>query len=939
MERENVFEFTQKPAINLVGKDRYEITFAVKGSCDVAVAMTDAEGGIVRHVAAGVLGSNAPAPFQKDSLSQKIYWNGKDDLGVYVKEPSKLKLQVRLGLKPVFDKLLGTYHPKNIPGFVLAIAVDDAGGYVWIRGQGTFGHVTIRKFDHDGRYVHALTPPPSNLPESKVGGRSYVEWKKGMRSHHGPLIQADLGYAGNLLPGVGGRGLVDFQPVIVKGRMYFCGAGPGYRSGKEPSQCYYLHTDGSSEVRGLKPRLFMPGPIGHEHPRFAASPDNKWVYVTGVGTGSKGTAPLVLKLAVDGEGTAKKFIGEFKVSGRAVQVNPGSDNNSFNNPTGLAVDGKGRVYVCDNFNNRIQIFSPEGKYLKTMKLDRPRLVCIHAKTGAIYVQHLGRVKGRSVSRLTKFTSFDNPKEEFHKDGIETATMALDSWTPKPRVWVAGGLSRMGATTAGSYRDTSGPSVTIWEEDGKSFREIVNFDAEMRKLAGDDYIGRWYGSCYDKVVCDPVRETLWWCWTKNQGTRVAFDLKTGKVLGEFQMNSAADDIAFCKRGYLHVHFNPGFYTPGVGRLDPDGTQVYRGMSKSWRVPSGKMRFNLREVPYDYGIQKDKWIGVLPVKDQPGAKFFQDGFGVNMRGDVAEQCNIYYVPKMEEAGWAVAAAGASTRAMLGQGGGPSKYPDFLKRIQEMEKRGEKTYFIKRRPGIPLAGGTIWTFDSSGELRDEMAVLVRDLVVGSFMDEDGYLYFANSSGKMVDGKPFLYQRGGNLGTEEPISRYNRTPVTYTYVKTRPKNVRWLLSNAKVPLDPKPTKPAELVPYSPFGSPYVGKGGAWTQGVEWMYAGYSPGVGAGCTCPSTRAHLDWFKRSYLPEGYRYSIGILDTNGNVIMHLGRYGNYDDALRMKKDSEDIALTLPRFISGTDNYLAFDDWGEKIVVLKLGYHAEETAQVR
>ncbi len=34
-ERENVFEFTEKPSVKKVGKDRYEIAFAVKGYCDV----------------------------------------------------------------------------------------------------------------------------------------------------------------------------------------------------------------------------------------------------------------------------------------------------------------------------------------------------------------------------------------------------------------------------------------------------------------------------------------------------------------------------------------------------------------------------------------------------------------------------------------------------------------------------------------------------------------------------------------------------------------------------------------------------------------------------------------------------------------------------------------------------------------------------------------
>ena len=32
----------------------------------------------------------------------------------------------------------------------------------------------------------------------------------------------------------------------------------------------------------------------------------------------------------------------------------------------------------------------------------------------------------------------------------------------------------------------------------------------------------------------------------------------------------------------------------------------------------------------------------------------------------------------------------------------------------------------------------------------------------------------------------------------------------------------------------------------------------------------------------------------------------------------------------------RQLSGTDDHLVFDDWGERLVVMKLNYYAEETA---
>ena len=56
-EREDVFEFTEKPQCRDLGADKYEITFAVKGHCDVTIGILDDKGIVVRHLGAGVVGS------------------------------------------------------------------------------------------------------------------------------------------------------------------------------------------------------------------------------------------------------------------------------------------------------------------------------------------------------------------------------------------------------------------------------------------------------------------------------------------------------------------------------------------------------------------------------------------------------------------------------------------------------------------------------------------------------------------------------------------------------------------------------------------------------------------------------------------------------------------------------------------------------------------
>lgn len=73
VEREDVFQFAEKPIVRYLGDDRYEIKFAAAGSCDVTVGIVEEKGKVVRHLAPGVLGSNAPEPFQRNSLKQMIY--------------------------------------------------------------------------------------------------------------------------------------------------------------------------------------------------------------------------------------------------------------------------------------------------------------------------------------------------------------------------------------------------------------------------------------------------------------------------------------------------------------------------------------------------------------------------------------------------------------------------------------------------------------------------------------------------------------------------------------------------------------------------------------------------------------------------------------------------------------------------------------------------
>src|ERR1700683_1644076 len=72
--------FDKKP-IAVRSGDKTTIDFSVDRGTDVAVTIEDSRGRIVRHLAAGVLGKNAPEPLRAGTLAQSVPWDGKDDFG------------------------------------------------------------------------------------------------------------------------------------------------------------------------------------------------------------------------------------------------------------------------------------------------------------------------------------------------------------------------------------------------------------------------------------------------------------------------------------------------------------------------------------------------------------------------------------------------------------------------------------------------------------------------------------------------------------------------------------------------------------------------------------------------------------------------------------------------------------------------------------------
>lgn len=96
--------FASPPSATVNGKTA-TLKFALAAPADVTVGVVNAQGKVVRHLGFGLLGGNAPAPFQANSLAQELTWDFCDDFGKPLPKGA-YKFKVKAGLKTSFVRAL-----------------------------------------------------------------------------------------------------------------------------------------------------------------------------------------------------------------------------------------------------------------------------------------------------------------------------------------------------------------------------------------------------------------------------------------------------------------------------------------------------------------------------------------------------------------------------------------------------------------------------------------------------------------------------------------------------------------------------------------------------------------------------------------------------------------------------------------------------------------
>ncbi len=931
VKREEVFEFTEKPRVTRNG-DQVTIAFASKDYCDVTVAIENSDGRIVRHLASGVLGPKAPEPFQANSLKQAVVWDGKDDQGNCLDDKDALSVRVSLGLKPMFERTLFWSPKKRIaPGKRPLFAAAPEGVYVCEGG----GVDHVRLFDHEGNYVRTVYPfPPDwSVPEARSGpsalraalakvvGLQWAEFPQDgqwMPLWHG-VVQATLFTSGD---NTGHEGRAKYGSAASALALH------GGRLALVKRSLNRMATDGTTGGMALDgPKTWLPcrdreGKPDEAWPRSAAfSPDGKWLYLAGYrGRGHFSWLPAVMRLDYPGKEEPQVFAGSTK------EGDDGTDDAHFRCPMSVACDGQGRVYVADYHNDRIQVFTPDGRLLKSAtQVTKPVNVFVHPKTGEIYVVSWMLVDRFFTSdkelvhpTLTRYGPLDaprriasyplpmanyNPSVSWNRTGGLQHDAFVDFHTEPPTVWLVPGtgdteeklLQLRADYSPGQYKRSPWSEMhyrLLVEKDGKLVqkadfardvaRAVVRVGPpcapalDRQRLYAHPKTGHLYVAEGDSGVGKAFREL------------VQIDPQTGKVQ-LVALPFTTEDMAFDLDGLAYL------------RTD---TQVARFAMDGWR-----------EVPWDYGEDREKpgfdgdgprlrAVVPLPGSGRPGC-FHLGGFGVSPKGHIVVSC--YNVQSLE-----VRIPGAfDAKFAAGRPYTPPLYPGRVRwaEVHVWDKHGRMLYQDAIR-GLPMTDGLA-------------------------MDKDDSLYALVAANRVLDGKEYPLERAETL------------------MKFRPGKGQVMSTKRDVPIP----LDAEAGPRRPPDTARGFAGPSWVEGAEWMYGGVGFGGfnsskgGGGCACWNARFALDLFARSFAPELNRFCVAVLDSNGNLILRVGKYGNVDDGKPLvlaggpahprPVGGDEVALCHPSYVAThTDRRLFIADYGNyRILSVKLDYHAEERVALK
>ena len=366
--------------------DQWVIAFQIDKFDDVLVRVLDVRGNVVRALGCGVLGPNAPAPFQKDTLRQSLAWDGHDTDGKPA--PANCRVEVSVGLAPRFERFIG-HDPAQLLKRIIWLEVDPRGRVYVQVAAGRKSDPTMLRFSREGEYLDMVYPSnPHVLAES--GKKIEDVWPYVARYEGEPIPHRPRSWP-TFVPYRANARIPFPMRIAGDGTVYFAESTTGYPPWASHGELLRIFTTQMDRFWFLEtmPLMYSIGPFAIDDKGFG-------YVVTSTAGRCTGTYPPTRKALNDPKapGTIRKvnlntkeLQADFQYNGKqrlttnsaylgvtqtvSSARSPGrrepdpscDDDKHFRDLADLTVDPAGRILVVDGWPRRIKIYEGNGQFV------------------------------------------------------------------------------------------------------------------------------------------------------------------------------------------------------------------------------------------------------------------------------------------------------------------------------------------------------------------------------------------------------------------------------------------------------------------------------------------------------------------------------------------------------------------------------------------------